>query len=200
MNECYIGSHTDCLIVSVLFGKVNRVQSHANIIFSNAVCLLYQPDAENQHIGNHTEDDERTEEVNYSKPIMHSSGKRNSLQQTAKPTAARCPVLKFQLVNEYCNKGSGDIVDAFMKVVGVKMKTTGGKITHSQIVRVNLVDSEHPFFSRVWHGVHVLDDTSQLLTYEARKMIKENRGVWPKQWFDDPEIIREKLDFHSLVS
>ena len=80
------------------------------------------------------------------------------------------------------------------------MKATGGKITHSQIVRVNLVDSEHPFFSRVWHGVHVLDDTSQLLTYEARKMIKENRGVWPKQWFDDPEIIREKLDFHSLVS
>lgn len=109
-------------------------------------------------------------------------------------------MLKFQVVNEYCNKEGGDIIDAFMKVIGVKTKTQGDKITHSQIVRVHLVDSEHPFFSRIWHGVHVLDGTSQLLTQDARDKIKENGGVWPKQWFEDPEIIRNKLDFHSLVS
>ena len=87
-----------------------------------------------------------------------------------------------------------------MKVIGVKTKTNGeGKITHSQIVRVNLVDSEHPFFSRIWHGVHVLDETSQLLTQKARKKIRENGGAWPKSWFGDPEKIRNKLDYHSLV-
>jgi hypothetical protein len=105
------------------------------------------------------------------------------------------PLIKQQ----YCNKEGGDIVDAFMKVVGVKMKTHNGKITHSQYVRVNLVDSEHPFFSRVWHGVHVLDATSQLLTRSARKKIRDNGGVWPEHWFKDPEKIRKKLYFHSLV-
>lgn len=40
-----------------------------------------------------------------------------------------------------------------MKVIGIKFKGRGGKVTHSQYVRVNLVDFEHPFFSRVWHGV-----------------------------------------------
>ena len=86
-----------------------------------------------------------------------------------------------------------------MKVVGVKMKTQNGKITHSQYVRVNLVDSEHPFFSRVWHGLHVLDATSPLLTHSARKKIRENGDAWPTDWFDDPEKIRKKLNFHSLV-
>lgn len=87
-----------------------------------------------------------------------------------------------------------------MKVVGVKTKTQNGKITHSQYVRVNLVDSEHPFFSRVWHGMHVLDETSQLLTFKARRRIRENGGIWPKSWFGDPDKIRKKLDYQSLVS
>ena len=30
------------MCAAILFGKVNRVQSHANIIFSNAVCLQYE--------------------------------------------------------------------------------------------------------------------------------------------------------------
>ncbi len=91
-------------------------------------------------------------------------------------------------------------MDAFMKVVGIKMTRHNGKITHSQYVRVNLVDSEHPFFSRVWHGVHVLDSTSPLLTPYARKKIIDNGGVWPRHWFNSPDKIRDKLDFHSLVS
>ena len=51
-----------------------------------------------------------------------------------------------------CNKEGSEIVDAIMKVVGIKFKGRDGQITQSQYVRVNLVDFEHPFFSRVWHG------------------------------------------------
>ena len=71
-----------------------------------------------------------------------------------------CPVLKFQVVNEHCNREGSEIVDAIMKVVGIKFKGPGGHVTHSQYVRVNLMDFEHPFLSRVWTGVHVLDSTS----------------------------------------
>ena len=85
-----------------------------------------------------------------------------------------------------------------MKVIGIKYKGRNGKITHSQYVRVNLVDFEHPFFSRVWHGVHILDSTSPLLTDKAKRKIKENGGSWPSDWFD-PEVIPSKLEFNDLV-
>jgi hypothetical protein len=64
---------------------------------------------------------------------------------------------------------------------------------------VNLVDFEHPFFSRVWHGVHILDSTSPLLTDEARQTIQANHGSWPSAWFEHPTIIQEKLDFEDLI-
>lgn len=87
-----------------------------------------------------------------------------------------------------------------MKLIGVKMKTDNGEITHSQIVRLDLLDCEHPFFSRVWHGVHILDESSQLLSYGARRQISENGGRWPKHWYNNPDKIRNKMDFHNLVS
>lgn len=86
-----------------------------------------------------------------------------------------------------------------MKVVGIKVKRWGGKITHSQYVRVNLVDCEHPFFSRVWHGAHILDASSPLLCDAAKQKIQENGGSWPESWLDKPDNIRRKLDFQSLV-
>jgi len=109
-----------------------------------------------------------------------------------------CPVLKFQVVNEFSNREGSELVDCIMKVIGIKFKGHMGKVTHSQYVRVNLVDFEHPFLSRVWHGVHILDATSPLLTDKARQRIKENNGSWPSNWFN-PDVIRSKLEFHDLI-
>jgi hypothetical protein len=98
-----------------------------------------------------------------------------------------------------CNREGSELVDAIMKVIGIKLKEgENGQITHSQYVRVNLVEFEHPFFSRVWHGVHILDASSPLLTEKARRRIKENDGSWPSEWFE-PQIIREQLEFNDLV-
>lgn len=55
-------------------------------------------------------------------------------------------------VFQMCNREGSEIVDAIMKVIGIKFKGRDGRITRSEYVRVNLVDFEHPFFSRVWHG------------------------------------------------
>ncbi len=105
------------------------------------------------------------------------------------------PTELFQLAN----KQGSEMVDAIMKVIGVKHKMNGERITQSQYVRVNLVDFEHPFFSRVWHGVHILDGTSPLLKESAKKKILENGGSWPSEWFK-PKVIHDKLDFEDLVS
>lgn len=74
-------------------------------------------------------------------------------------------------------------------------------IYHQSIITrsVNLVDFEHPFFSRVWHGVHILDSTSPLLTDKARQLIAANNGSWPSSWFEHPHVIQEKLDFEDLI-
>jgi len=86
-----------------------------------------------------------------------------------------------------------------MKVVGVKHKKFGGKISHTQLVRVNLVDYENPFFAQVWHGTHILDGSSPLLTQAARLKIRANGGSWPNKWFEKVDKIRRKLDFQHLI-
>ncbi|KAL3757018.1 hypothetical protein ACHAWU_005504 [Discostella pseudostelligera] len=53
-----------------------------------------------------------------------------------------CPILKFQVVNELANQEGGELVDCFMKAVGVKFKGRDGNVTEHQYVRVNLVDYE----------------------------------------------------------
>ena len=50
---------------------------------------------------------------------------------------AGCPVLKFQVVNDLCNKAGGEIIDGMMKVIGIKMKRWEGKITHTQYGKVS---------------------------------------------------------------
>jgi hypothetical protein len=71
--------------------------------------------------------------------------------------------------------------------------------SHTHTHSVNLVDFEHPFFSRVWHGVHILDSTSPLLTDKARHQIASNNNSWPSTWFEHPHLIQEKLDFEDLI-
>lgn len=98
-----------------------------------------------------------------------------------------------------CNREGSELVDAIMKVVGIKFKVEDEITTNAQYVRVNLVDFEHPFLSRVWHGVHVLNADSPLLTDKSRREIKENNGSWPTEWFEQPGTIREHLEFNDLV-
>ena len=41
-TEAFFGLLFAGMCAAILFGKVNRVQSHANLFFSNAVCLQYE--------------------------------------------------------------------------------------------------------------------------------------------------------------
>mmetsp|Transcript_8269 Transcript_8269/g.15478 ORF Transcript_8269/g.15478 Transcript_8269/m.15478 type:complete len:546 (-) Transcript_8269:135-1772(-) len=203
--ESFTGLLYAGMCAAILFGKVNRVQSHAHLTFANAVCLQYE-DGGIELVDDDLSDsdcdvnDSEVEEGEKKSGLDISSVSHKVARPTFRETFKGCPVLKFQVVNDFCNKGGGEIVDGMMKVVGIKAKTKDGKITHSQYVRVNLVDSEHPFFGRVWHGVHILDTDSPLLTNSAKERIRgEFNGSWPEEWLVKPEKIRRKLDFQSLV-
>lgn len=89
-----------------MFGKVNRVQCHANVKFSNAVCLLYELETENDRADRNDSDSDDDDDddiegdvVNYMRPnLMNTLGKK----KTKEPSTVGCPVLKFQVVNEVC--------------------------------------------------------------------------------------------------
>jgi len=211
-TEAFLGLLFAGMCAAILFGKVNRVQSHANILFCNAVCLQYEEmedDFEDEGM-----DSERVMRLPPQVPKFDDENpatpqdREGALGLPSLPDSGGsikfvdqfngCPVLKFQLVNELCNREGTEIVDAIMKVVGIKFKGANGKVTHSQYVRVNLTDFEHPFLSRSWHGIHILDGSSPLLTDRARQKIRDNNNSWPSNWFD-PDVIRTKLEFHDLI-
>ncbi|KAL3775946.1 hypothetical protein ACHAW5_000895 [Stephanodiscus triporus] len=213
-SEAFLGLLFAGMCAAILFGKINRIQSHANIIFSNAVCLQYEEIADEDEDDYSQRGDHRNlppvDNVNNTVPgpVPRAEDEENQLMNIAVSPSQQdikfvdqfngCPVLKFQVVNEFSNREGSEIVDCIMKVIGIKFKGHSGRVTQSQYVRVNLVDFEHPFLSRVWHGVHILDATSPLLTDKARQRIKENNGSWPSNWLD-PDVIRSKLEFHDLI-
>jgi len=229
--EAFMGLLFAGMCAAILFGKVNRIQSHANIIFCNAVCLQYEEMDDDEDGWDEGENSLRSvggrgvpllnsvptvpefdiekqvpvtpEDQQESEPDQVGSlltwNTKDSIETTRFMDQFNgCPVLKFQVVNELCNREGSEIVDAIMKVVGIKFKGPGGRVTHSQYVRVNLMDFEHPFLSRVWTGVHILDSSSPLLNDRARQRIRDNNGSWPSNWFD-PDVIRTKLEFHDLI-
>jgi hypothetical protein len=67
------------------------VQCHANVEFSNAVCLLYELESENDRADRNDSDSDDDDDIN-------SFGKK----KTKEPSTVGCPVLKFQVVNEVC--------------------------------------------------------------------------------------------------
>lgn len=98
------------------------------------------------------------------------------------------------------NVPGGDILDARINVVGRKEtdKSTGAGAT-AQYVKVRLVESGHPFFTRVWHVTHVLNKNSRLLSKETRAAITENDGFWPAHIVSH-ESLMNALVFDKIVS
>lgn len=178
--EAFLGLLYAGMCAAILFGKVNRVQSHANIMFANSVCLQYEEvedyDEDVEDIvgdvgGEEDDDDEEVDDefeeqgnnsklnlsaiegiieegddidddaaVDEENPLTIDTSMMNQSQSPLEESAFidqfnGCPVLKFQVVNELCNEEGSEIVDAIMKVVGVKFKGQGDRITHSQYVR-----------------------------------------------------------------
>ena len=79
---------------AILFGKVLRIQSHAQVIFSDPIVIRYGPGVKMA-----TED---------------TTGHGNGEQEKSIP----CPVLEFRVVNQLFGETGGEIMDATLNVVG----------------------------------------------------------------------------------
>lgn len=89
-------------------------------------------------------------------------------------------------------------MDAHMNVMVRKEKESYPYEPIARFLRVSLIEATHPFFNRVWHGRHILDHNSPLVSVEARNRISMNNGYWPED-LNDPLKVREHLRFSSVI-
>lgn len=84
---------------AILFGKVLRIQSHAQVIFSDPIVIRYGSGvADMGSYDNAQESDDEGENA-------------------GKPKKIPCPVLEFRIVNRLFSEAGGEIMDATLNVV-----------------------------------------------------------------------------------
>lgn len=217
MIEAFVGVLYAGCCGAILFGKVLRIQSSAQVQFSQPIVIRFGKG------------------LNSAEDVLGSSA-TNPSEESQQPT---CPILEFRLINELHSTHKGEIVDASINCVVSKKMTdhneTGDDdnddkegtnsasmapgpsrwknlnffskrdngpeklktLPRRMFSKLKLTHEEHPFFKRAWTAVHILDETSPLLNPAMRSEIRENRG-WPKEK-NNWRTIREHLDFYQII-
>jgi hypothetical protein len=178
------------MCAAILFSKIVRIQRHAQVVFSDWLCVEYGRKLKSAEI-----------------PLGDDS-------DVAEFTS--CPELKFQLVNKLCNTSGGQIMNAALECLareevydmanldaddedGVEEQQMITKqFAMSRFEEVALHSATHPYFKRVWIGRHKLNEDSPLLSEKAKQTIRSNGGHWPNEW-NHVEAMNKHLRFSSLV-
>lgn len=232
--ESFIGLLYAGICTAIMFAKIGRIQSHAQVMFSDCVCIEYGKErdivqwdimkdiariqeandraipsireVDEDHLDHDDTSSEGDHDGDDNSDSGDDSGFLSKYVQKPKPPQVpvlqkrkiQCPVIKFQLINELCNQYGGEILDATMNVMVRKEKESYPYEPIARFLRVNLEEPSHPFFNRVWHGRHILNEDSPLVSIDARKMIRSNKGYWPEE-LNNPTAVREHLRFSSLI-
>ena len=122
--ESFLGVLYSGFCGAILFGKVLRIQSHAQVIFSDPIVIRYGSGLQQGH--DHFEDDDDDEDDD----------------DEAKKLP--CPVLEFRVVNRLFAEAGGEIMDATLNVVAnVDANDSEGATEASKrdIIRTDTEDS-----------------------------------------------------------
>ena len=94
--EAFLGLIYAGMCAAILFGKVNRVQSHAHLSFANAVCLQYEEVDNNLFV----DDDASDSDCDGSDTLEEEKKENVKSNSSFVEQMSDCPVLKFQVVND----------------------------------------------------------------------------------------------------
>ncbi|KAL7465801.1 hypothetical protein ACHAXS_006122 [Conticribra weissflogii] len=125
-----------------------------------------------------------------------TSDKTVSLRSTTNKTATASSTISYL-------QGLNLLMNNVHKTIGLeKMKideeTSSNIVPKMFFSKLDLDNSEHPFFKRCWTFRHTIDQNSPLLSNEARDAIMENGNRWPLEW-NNPESIRKAIHFNQIV-
>jgi len=209
--EAFIGVLFAGFSGAIIFGKVLRIQSQAQVRFSDLIMICYGRNAKNR---------------------PSSSNVLNN--KSPSPDMIACPMLEFRIVNRLYNKPGCEIIDANLNCMVLKTEyhgnsspsqrvsdsisyknepnesiTTGGG-RKAVAIDTDLLDVDycvhkleiemyqHAFFKRVWTARHIMDGYSPVLTSNARKHVRANGGYWPKE-LNSSEGVRSSIEFDQIV-
>jgi hypothetical protein len=110
--ESFVGVLFGGLTGAIIFGKVARIQSIAQVVFSHPICVRYGYGVSPPKIkkmgeagDSDDDDDDNDDEPDDATAMRH----------------LQCPILEFRLVNELSNQKGGEIMNATLHVVGTTL-------------------------------------------------------------------------------
>lgn len=204
--EAWIGILHGAFVGAVLFAKVQTIYCCATVVFSDACVIKYGDGVD------YGQESDNEDEV-YDKKEEHGSesfGKipRGIHFQTTEESNANLqkspfPVLTFRIVNELYNTPRGDIINLAISAVAIvptnKFESIheGRRVNRRTYPTMKLQPSMISIFERSSYVRHTLDGKSPLLSLQARKKIRQNKGRWPPE-FNDYRVLRGKLCFSQI--
>jgi len=182
--EAFFGIIFVSFIGATFFAKVIRVQSQADVIFTDSMPVLYNQGVKNT-------------------PCIGGSV-RNVMSN-------QCPRLQFRIVNKRYDRKGGEIINATLNCVSITTSNTNSVNMNSKFFdeanftevsysfsNLDITSPSHPFFRRVWNVQHVLNEHSPLLQREVRAQIKRNNGCWPDHLKTYQEV-SDSIEFEQIV-
>lgn len=123
--ESYLGVLFSAMALSIIFGKVARAHSVAAVRFSDPICIQLGSGRLSEWVKQQQQVQLKyhSEEANSIRQRMHR-GLRHDEEADESETEsshAPCPVLEFRLMNELSSATGGEIIDAKVSVVAVKL-------------------------------------------------------------------------------
>jgi hypothetical protein len=94
---------------AMLFAKVLRVQSHAQVMFSDPIIIRYGSGVEGDH---HAQTEHHSGDEGEKQPKSNDRGKK-----VLEPKPVGLPVLEFRIVNRCHDHPGGEIIDARLNIV-----------------------------------------------------------------------------------
>jgi hypothetical protein len=215
-TEGFVGVLFASMCSAVFFAKVSRIQSFAQVDFSDVVCIRYGIGIK--------DDDETHMGVSHRKFTEESS---SVLHDDHVDTKFPCPILEFRLVNRMHSVPGGEIVDARVNVVASIdasnltsiVPNVTGRHSHTRRRKRNgrrkqeSVKRERPAY---YHGLSErlatsLYDNPSSQNFDSLSSLEMNKNIpktiltkLPCESLDHPFLkraftIRHRLDQHSPV-
>ena len=186
--EAFVGLAFFSLTGAIFFAKIGRTFSRAPVTFSSTICLQYDETTLNKY-----------------------------------------PVLEFQIVHDKANSKGWEILGASLAcMVAIDVQLFDGETVTTSTVgengtelfaldfnkgrkgknlpvsrqtyhKVVLEGGSHPYFKRVWHCYHILNENSPLLQNSVKEEIRKN-GSWPVDRRSYIGIRSALLHFNTMVS
>lgn len=188
--EAFVGVLYAGFCSAIIFSKVLRIQSQAQVRFSDPLIIQYGSGVKGSYTGNISDD------------------------------KMSCPILEFRIANRFHDHEGCEIIGAQISCMirkAAARNVNRSASMHSSISAIrdkrcidNFDDvdynvsqikidmSHHPFFKMIWVVRHVLNESSPILSMQARHAITRNRGYWPKE-LCSYSALRKNIQFDQFI-